>query len=1734
VEYFLTDVSSIFTAHLGEKFADLPSVHTAELDIERELAGQGIAPGQFDLVLAANVLHATADLRASTRRGLELLAPGGMLLLIEGGAPLLWLDMVFGLTEGWWKFTDTDLRPDGPLLPAAGWRSLLAEAGCDPVAILPEEGERAPQALILARRPDEAPAPDRSLTGDAAAGETGRWLIVDHPDGPGAALAARIQEQGGASALLSPGEDLAQALETGLSPTAGPLTGLAYLWNPQQVPKEGSSGEGLPAPLASGLLDALAVIQAAGRARGADLPRLYLVTHGAQPVAPGEKPDPAQAALWGLARVAAQEHPELRVTLIDLDPNATREEARETLWAELSSRQPDDQLAFRGGNRYAARLARLDRPDPRPGSLAFRPDASYLITGGLGDLGLAVAGWMAAHGARRLVLLGRHALPPRRRWSQIKPESRAGRRIAAIQALEAAGASIQVAKVDVSDRSQLAAFLERYRLEGWPPVRGLLHLAGVTDDRLLQELEPASFESVLRPKAYGAWNLHRLLLDEPIDFFVLFSSAGTVLGQPGQGSYSAANAFLDALAHFRQAQGLPALAIDWGAWRSLGFAVERGGQRLLKRLAGQGVRTLPPARALEALGVLLGSGEAQAAVLPIDWGRFYEFLPESAASPLLSALLAAERTASQTGPVPDRALTRETLLAAEPAEARALAEGYLAEKVTRVLALPTGRLDLDRPLDSLGLDSLMAVELKNRVAADLGLNLPMVEFLQGPSITQLAEKLLRGLEDESVAPLLPPQSILLEGGEEFSLSYGQRSMWFLNQLAPESPAYNVVFPAYVRSPVDIPALRRAFQALLDRHPILRTTLHVRAAAPVQRVHPRMQVAFEVTEAAGWPRQQVEDYLYHLVHRPFDLERGPVMRVDLLQLSPSESILVFIVHHIAIDFWSLVGLVEELGRLYAAETSGEPAHLPELKFHYVDYAAWQEAMLASPKGERMLAYWQEQLAGELPALDLPSDRPRPMVQTYNGETLNLAVDPELAGQLKDLALAEGVTLNMLLVAAFKTLLYRYTGQEDLPIGTLATGRSRAEFENVVGYFVNPIVLRSDLAGNPPFREFLGKVRQTVLGALEGEEAPFPLLVERLQPVRDASRTPLFQVMFIMLQPRHLEQEGVSQFFMGKQGAQMHMGGLALESFTQEQRTAMFDLTLTMVEAGGELSSHWNFNTDLFDTATIERMAGHYEALLRSLAADPSARLLDLPLLPEAERRQLLEEWNDTGRPFPQDICFQQLFEAQVQRTPHAPAAIFRDQTLTYEQLNQRANRLAHFLVDQGAGRDSVVALLGQRDLDLLTAILAVFKAGGAYLPLDPLHPPDRIAQVLRQSAAPIVLSSGELRPLVEEAAGRMEAGKGGSAHELDSSHLPTFQSSSPRIFVTEDLLSLDFPLENPPPRSSPENLAYVIFTSGSTGLPKGAMVEHKGMLNHLYAKISDLALTDRDVIAETASQCFDISVWQFLASLLTGGRVHIFDDETAHDPWQLLDECISGKITILETVPSFMRAMLQGLATGGSLPDLKDLRWMIPTGEELPPELARQWLHFYPQIPLMNAYGPTECSDDVSHHPILEPPGPEVIRMPVGRPIANMRLYIVDRQLQPVPTGVNGELCVGGVGVGRGYLNDPERTAQAFLPDPFSGEPGARLYRTGDLARFLPDGNIEFLGRIDHQVKIRGFRIELEEIETVLEGHPGVRESAVLAREDVPGISAWLPTWCLTKPQSRPSSRKALQPSCAPS
>ena len=894
------------------------------------------------------------------------------------------------------------------------------------------------------------------------------------------------------------------------------------------------------------------------------------------------------------------------------------------------------------------------------------------------------------------------------------------------------------------------------------------------------------------------------------------------------------------------------------------------------------------------------------------------------------------------------------------------------------------------------------------------------------------------------------------------LSHGQQSMWFLHQLEPASPAYTITYAGRILGDLDVRRLTRCIETLVQRHPILRTTYAMHDGKPAQFVHPQwpVQLAHHDLEPG---ENALDRWLRREANRPFDLQTGPVFRPTLLRRAGNEHILVWSIHHIAVDFWSIDLLLDQLRGLYAEHPS--PAPPAPSAYRYVDYVTWQRDMLAGPEGERLWEYWRDQLAGDVPILQLPTDRPRRSVQSYHGAVARFTLSKEVTAALKRVGQSVGATPYSTMLAAYATLLYRYSGQDDIVIGSPFAGRDRPEIEDVVGYVANPLVLRANLAGDPTFLSLLERIKQMLLGAIAHQDYPLALLVERLRPARGRGHAPLYQASFAWEQIRRFGQEAVEA---GPSAA----ASLDLQTAHLAQGGAPAELTLFAGEVDDKLTGVLQYNTDLFDDATVERMVGHFLTLLGGIAAAPESHLSELPLLTPRELDQQAT-WNDTAVTYDAPGCLHELISEAVQRNPDATALWCDGRTMTYAELDRRADALAVRLQGLGVCAETIVPIILERSEETIVGMLGVLKAGGAFMLLDPEQPAKRMAAMLGDVAdTPVIITQRMLAERLTEF----------GAHRLCVDEpWPTFplERSGARAEVTAD------------------SLAYVMYTSGSTGRPKGALNTHRGICNRLLWMRDNFNLTTAGSVLFNTPVTFDICLLEVFWPLITGARVVIARRDGHKDNEYLVRTIVEQSVTAMYVVPSLLRPLLAKLAAV----DYRGLTFLSSAGEALPYELAQRCLATL-DAELWNEYGPAECAVVTTYFPCargtLRPP------MLIGRPQANVRVHLLDAHHQPVPIGVPAELFIGGVGVGRGYLNRPDETKDRFIPDVFADSPGQTLYKTGDLARYLPDGNIEYLGRLDHQVKIRGVRIEPGEVETTLALHPDVEHNIVVAENDERG------------------------------
>ena len=946
--------------------------------------------------------------------------------------------------------------------------------------------------------------------------------------------------------------------------------------------------------------------------------------------------------------------------------------------------------------------------------------------------------------------------------------------------------------------------------------------------------------------------------------------------------------------------------------------------------------------------------------------------------------------------------------------------------------------------------------------------LPQRPELSGSQRAQLEQRLQRARQTATKSPEARSSIPRRTGEAEIPLSFAQERLWFLDQLEPGTAVYNVCQAVRLKGMLDLVALEKALNEIIRRHEILRTNFVAKDGAAVQVITPARPIHVAVVDLSAWrdgtATEELQRRLQEESRRPFDFTRDLLLRALVVRVSATEHTLMLTMHHIISDGWSIGILFRELSALYTAYCTGETPTLPDLPIQFADFVMWEREAMQGPALEKSISYWKGQLGGTLPVLDLPVDHPRSVAPMSRGAAMAVTLPKPLTQALKALGQQEGATLFMTLLAAFQVLLNRWTGQEDIVVGSVVAGRRKVELEKLIGFFVNTLVFRQNLHGSPSFRELLARVRETSLGALAHQDLPFERLVQELRPDRTLSRNPLFQVMFVLqnapMSPTELPR-------------------LSLEPIEVDTGTTKFDLTLSMMELPQGLRTALEYNADLFEPGTIAGILGCFQNLLEGIVAHPEARISKLPLLTPAERHQLLSGWNQTKTEYPRERTITELFAEQVAAAPTAVAVQFEDHELTYQQLDTRATALAEQLRATGVRPDTLVAVCLPRSLDLIVALVGILKAGGAYVSLDPAYPKERLAFMMEDTKATVLLTQSGLRDklpahaatviCLDETRRAIPAGAPGSCD--------TFESG-----VGE--------------RLTPESLAYVSYTSGSTGKPKGVCVPHRGVVR--LVKNTDFARFGREeVFLQFAPIAFDASTLEIWGALLNGGRLVVFPPGPASlaDLGAVIEK--RGITTLWLTAGLFHQMVEEQLDA------LRNVRQLLAGGDVLSVPHVVRALEQLPRTQLINGYGPTENTTFTCCHRITAPPlaGRSV---PIGRPIANTQIYILDSQMQPVPMGVPGELYTGGDGLARGYLNQPALTQEKFVPHPFSPEQGARLYRTGDLARWLPDGSVEFLGRVDRQVKIRGFRVEPAEIEAILLTHPAVKECAVVVREDAAG------------------------------
>ncbi|WP_455432703.1 non-ribosomal peptide synthetase/type I polyketide synthase [Streptosporangium soli] len=1608
---------------------------------------------------------------------------GDIAVYTEGGAPLGRIDgfravdvekasatVGLGTIDNWLADLTWVERPL-PACPVGSANSASLVGSADSVGPI---GSADPAGPIGSAHP-AGPANDDVLAAE--------WLIFADTQGVGDELATLIRARGERCHLVRPGWSYRMRREHGesavvpgsaadlrrlfdeLGPPAGPVV---HLWNLDLPPIDATSGDELGRHAGTGAYSVVALAQSMLSARAGG--RLHVVTRGTQAVAACEAVEPLGAPAWGIGRVLwQQELTANRGKLIDLDPAgggdpATRRTEAAALLRELAV-DDEEEIALRGDQRYTSRLRPVEDLT-RPLPLRLRPDGSYLVTGAFGALGRLLCRTLVMRGARRLILVSRSRVPDRGRWRDLDPRSAAGRQVRFLRELEALGAQPILAPLDITDETALTTWLAGYRASESPPIRGVFHLAGRVRDTLIPEMDREIFDAAHDAKVVGAYLLHRHLRAEPLEHFVLFASIASLLTTAGQANYAAGNAFLDALAHHRRAAGLPALSIDWGPWAT-GMIEELG--LVAHYRNSRGMTSLSPDAGMAVLERVIGQDRAQLLVATVaDWQLFLAWYT---APPSLVTELA---VAANDSPPGEPGGFLDTFRDADEEQRGQLLATRFTALAADVLRVAPEQIDQVASLNSLGLDSLLAMELRARIQTELTLSLPVVALLGNAPVSELIAQAYASLADLVAAGEGGGGSTAEVFGDEglYPLTQNQQALWFLKQLNPDGFAYNIGGAVEVRARLVPELMFAAVRTVIERHPSLRANIVHAEGRPMQKISSGAEPDLALFDVQDRAWDDIHQMIIDEYRKPYDLECDPLVRFRLFKRGDDHWVIMKAVHHIVSDAISTFTFIEEMFEIYEGLRQGSPVELPQVSATYLDFLNRQNQVLADPGAAKMLDYWREHLPADTPILSLPTDKPRPAVQTNNGASEFFVLEPELRERVHALAREHNVTVFVVLMSAYYILLHRYSGQDDVVVGSPVTGRTETRFSSVYGYFVNPLPLHVNLGGEPSVAEVLAQVRTTVLNGLDNQEYPFVLLVEKLGLRHDPSRSAVFQAMFILLAHKVTTERY----------------GYRLDYIELPEEEGQFDLTLSAYEDETDQRFHcvFKYNTDLFVPETMRRLASHYvnlvDALTRAPAAQPITRL---ELLGAEERGRVLATWSGADRRARYDLPVHELISRIAAERPDAvavsmPSVSGPPRRLTYGEVERDARLLARRLRGLGVRNGSVVALCLDKSPELIVVLLAVLKAGGAYLPLDPGHPVDRLAHLVHAAGCGLVI--------VDDSARELLAGLPGGALTLGDLH----RIADPPGAEPEVIVDLDSP-------------AYVISTSGSTGRPKAVRISHRNLAS-AYGSWREEYRLDHDVRVhlQLASFPFDVFTGDLVRALCSGGTLVLISRELLFDTARLYETMLAERADCGEFVPAVVRGLMSHCEREGR--GLGFMRLLIVGSDAWKvEEYERLRALCGPRTRLVNSYGLSEATIDSTY---FEGPvdGLEPSQMvPIGRPFPNSALYILDEYGEPVPPGVPGELWIGGEGVAMGYAGDPEQTARRFVTLSLNGEP-TRLYRTGDLARWDAGGGVHLLGRADTQVKVRGHRVEPGEIESQLTAWPAVEQAVVTVRQDAHGDS----------------------------
>ncbi len=1424
---------------------------------------------------------------------------------------------------------------------------------------------------------------------------------------------------------------------------------------------------------------------------------LIVATSYACAVRPGEPIAFEQATAIGIAKTIAHEFEDIRCKHIDFD-TVTGEQLAAALLRECATGYEEVSTAYRQGARLLPRLEKLQPEGLRQEAIPLKQGGLYMVTGGLGGVGRQLCRLLLEKYDAKLLIIGRQPLDSAQLDGSEAAEDARVQTFRTLARFAKSEGQLLYQTADIGSLDELEAAVKKAEAHFEATLDGAVHLAGVISEQLLADMTAQSLHEAVEAKLYGTFAVNRLLEKYPGSLMIGTSTVRTIESGMKLASYSAGNQFAEAFAAYQRHRGIVrSYCLAWGFWDEIGM-----GHGLLNKsmLLERGYAFLDERTGPLSLLAALGSGEPVVyAGLDETKRHMKRLVKATELHPLkLHAYVGVSKAAEQQAELEPKALARFIgsqiqvsgleihILPELPAGAdgepdlsllwlKGAGGGALPEAPTtgeeKLLAgiwrtiLQVGSLGLNDHFFERGGNSLKATQMVSAVNKQLGLQLELRHLFEGATLRHFADTVARVAADHTAGAKAGIGKA--DYGSVAPMSAAQRRQWFMHDLNPDLAYYNNTMLISLTGELDPAVLASSIRHVAERHETLRTAFGVEeSGALVQTIHAEPEVSMSVLDMGEWDAAARSGRTQEIVReqsmQPFDLTVGPLCRHTLIKLGRDEHLLVVVIHHIISDGWSLGLYVKELASAYERACGRDQRTSPfgseevpgwerPLPIQYADYAIWQAGWSAGPEAKEQLDYWTSKLAGELPALAFPTDKPRPLTSAHQGGTVKLRLDSELKARLQELANARGATLYMVLLAAFTALLHRYTGQHDMIVGSLIANRNRPELEPLIGFFSNTLPLRIGVEPTAGFDELLETVKETAMGAYRHQEAQFDAIVDALKLERDSRVHPLFQILFVL-------QNAAPEY--------AEAAGLQWSPQLVNNETSKFDLTVQVFEIADGLDCLFEYDTELFHEATIERMMKHYLTLLHAAASAASTPIKSLPMLTEEETRQILEDWNDTATVYPDHAAIHRLFEEQAAARPDAPAVLYGSKTLTYKELNEQANRAARFLRSRGVKEGSAVGILAKRSDKLIIGTLAILKAGGAYVPINSDYPVERMAYMLEDSRAALLLSD-------------------------DPEQLP--EGLQPEVIPLDDARLFEgesFNLQNV---ASGEQVAYMMYTSGSTGKPKGVMVEHRSIAR-LVKNTDYVAFGPNTRVLQTGSPAFDAATFEIWGALLNGGRLYMVDEEVLLDPLKLRRHMDEHAITTMWlTAPLFNQLVNEDAAM------FAPLDYLIIGGDALSAKHVQAVRAVHPALELVNGYGPTENTTFSTTYSIGETVEAAI---PIGRPIANSRAYIVDKHLNLVPAGVVGELCLAGDGLSRGYLNNKELTAEKFVISPFAD--GERMYRSGDLARWRPDGLIEYMGRIDSQVKIRGFRIELSEIEHELAAQEGVKECVVIPLEDGKG------------------------------